>query len=176
MCPSLGASITLALHPCHADVAPARARAAPCGALVLWYWRRWKGERRRRPRGWAAGRSGASFAGVRRGRPRWLRVAARACHPKGGFAPLGLTVNTVKCAVTLWPSMMLPRVASLASPRLKLPKAALTPPRHLASTPPPEGWLVLYLSIYLSKTSYRRYVTSCKTCFDCAQNLHTATT
>ena len=32
---------------------------------------------------------------VRRGRPRWLRVAARTYHPKGGFVPF---VFTLKCA------------------------------------------------------------------------------
>ena len=88
-------TFSVTLHPRHADVAPARALAAPRGALLLWYRRRRKGERRRRPRGWAAGRSGASFVGVRRGRPRSLRVAAQTYQPKGGFVTL---MFTVKCA------------------------------------------------------------------------------
>ena len=70
------------------------------------------------------GGPGASFAGVRRVWPRSLRVAARACHPKGGIVPLVLTVKTVKRTVTLRPSMALPSVASLALPREALPKAA----------------------------------------------------
>ena len=41
--------------------------------------------------------------------------------------------------------MALPSVASLALPRPKLPKAVLTRARRLAASPPPEGWLVLYL-------------------------------
>ena len=31
---------SVSLHPRHADVAPVGALAAPCGALLLWYWRR----------------------------------------------------------------------------------------------------------------------------------------
>ena len=46
--------------------------------------------------------------------------------------------------MTLWPSMALPSVASLALPRPKLPKAVLTPSRRLVASPPPEGWLVRY--------------------------------
>ena len=41
--------------------------------------------------------------------------------------------------------MTLPSVARGALPRPELPKAVLARPRRLAASPPPEGWLGLYL-------------------------------
>ena len=71
---------------------------------------------------------------------------------------------TVKCAVTLRPSMALPSVASLALPRPKLPKAVLTPPRRLAASTPPKEWLVLYPPPCVGVQSTHAYVfVSCYT-------------
>ena len=50
--------------------------------------------------------------------------------------------------------MALPSVASLALPRPKLPKAVLTRARRLTASPPPEGWLVLYVAPLRSKPVY----------------------
>ena len=115
-----------------------------------------------------------SFAGVRRGWLRWLRVAARACHPKGGIVPLVLTVFTVKCAVTLRPSMgvayALLGVADLAwapSPPQSLPKAvALT--SHFAASPPhrhPKGGLysIPHLCVGISVYASDSTLVSCCT-------------
>ena len=142
-------SVALAMHPRHADVAPARALAALCGALLLCT---------------DVAEKGSAKAPSRLGRwavLRLLREASRPCHADGLACFLQRHTPTTRRVALYrgaWFGLYgdVTALVGVASRCLALPawrgrphrhaatrRVALTSPRRLAAPPPPEGWLVL---------------------------------